>query len=375
MLGPLLPDLSARWSLTDAQSGYLFTAQFLGSLVGTLLSGPALARLAFRWTMITGTALMGFGVATLISGPFVWAAVAVFFYGMGNGLTVPTSNLLVAQTSEERSISLNLLNFFWGAGAVLCPFLLAFFHRGKGIASFLALIVTWLAILIVALLLVPIQQAMPILSRSQPTSPSARTAVMLLFGTMFFLYVGTESAIGAWLATYAKRLVVVSRSEWITAPAYFYGALLLGRLAAPLSLRRTNDVGQARLAALMALSGVALLLYRQTFFGIAVSAAIIGFGFSTLYPIAIGLATASLGAAASRVMGTLFAFATLGGACLPWLVGYISTRAGNLRTALLVPLAGCAAIAVLYWNSLLQSCRSLPSSSLAVTAQSSLPRE
>jgi fucose permease len=375
MLGPLLPDLSTRWSLTDAQAGYLFTAQFVGSLVGTLLSGRILARLGFRWTMISGAALMAFGVATLISGPFLGAAFAVFSYGMGNGLTVPASNLLVAQTSQERSVSLNLLNFFWGAGAVLCPFLLALFHHSKGLVLFLAVIVASLAVLIAALLMVPIEQAVSIPPFAEPPPVSTRTAVMLLFGTMFFLYVGTESAIGAWLATYTKRVIVAPRNQWITAPAYFYGALLLGRLAAPWTLRRISDVLEARLATLLATAAIAVLLNSRTFFGIVLSAAVVGFGFSTLYPIAIGLATASLGEAAARVMGTLFAFSTLGGACLPWLVGYLSTRSGNLTTALLVPLAGCAAIALLYWNPLVQSYRHGPSSALAVTAQSSLPRE
>ena len=37
MLGPVLPALSVRWSLNDTQSGYLITAQFLGSLLDGLL--------------------------------------------------------------------------------------------------------------------------------------------------------------------------------------------------------------------------------------------------------------------------------------------------------------------------------------------------
>ena len=39
--------------------------------------------------------------------------------------------------------------------------------------------------------------------------------------------------------------------------------------------------------------------------------------------------------------GTLFSIATLAGAIVPWLVGFVSTHRGSLRNALLVPLLGC----------------------------------
>jgi fucose permease len=47
----------------------------------------------------------------------------------------------------------------------------------------------------------------------------------------------------------------------------------------------------------------------------------------------------------------MFNLAGLGGATLPWLVGFTSTRANSLRIGLLVPLLG--AIAMLILNFLL----------------------
>lgn len=352
MLGPALPSLSARWSLNDAQAGYLVAAQFVGSLLGTLLSGHIILKLAFRWTMIVGVAVMALGVAALMSGYYFWALAAVFCYGAGIGITVPTANLLVARAAgSQRSSSLNLLNFFWSAGAVACPFLLKALHADRGTAFFLALVTGALGALILALLAVPLHplgpetRAMPQVGFHYFRSTSA-----LIFATMFFLYVGTESALGAWLATYAKRAGSARGSEWITVPAYFYGALLLGRLSASWVLRQLSDLSLARIASVLAAGSIVALLWSQTISGIATSSALIGLGLSTLYPIAIGLASVRFGAAAERVMGTLFAFSTLGGACVPWIVGYVSSQLGSLRTALLVPLAGCAAVAILYWN-------------------------
>jgi fucose permease len=354
MLGPLLPTLSARWSLNDTHSGYLLTAQFVGSLLGTVLSGFVLLRIAFRWTMILGVLFMALGAALLAAGGYWCGLAAVFTYGIGIGLTVPTANLLVAQAAgKKRSSVLNLLNFFWGAGAVACPFLVTALRRGEQLSLFIAALLGFLGLLILALLTVTIGETVSAPQSTVPGAVSFRYLAnvhTLAYGAMFFLYVGSETALGAWLATFAKRATITQGEAWATAPAYFYGALLAGRVAGSWTLRHISDLTEARLSALLAVGGVAALLYMRTLGGIAITAAVVGLGLSTLYPTAIGLAAATLGSAASRVMGTLFALSTLGGATIPWLVGYVSTRFGSLRGALLVPLIGCALIATLYWN-------------------------
>jgi len=38
-IGPMLPILAGRWSLTDAQSGSLIFVQFFSSMFGMLVSG------------------------------------------------------------------------------------------------------------------------------------------------------------------------------------------------------------------------------------------------------------------------------------------------------------------------------------------------
>lgn len=352
MLGPLLPTLAQRWSLNDIQSGYLVAAQFIGSLTGTLASGFFLSQVAFRRTMILGVALMALGVATLMSGSYLVGLGAAFCYGTGIGITSPAANLLVARASgQQRASSLNLLNFFWSLGAVSCPFLLAVFLHGNDSSLFFTVLAGVLGLLIVALLAGPIGMPNNEVEReaTQLPSRSLSATMLLVYGTVFFVYVGTESALGAWLASYAKRSSTAPGEGWITVPAYFYGALLAGRLAGAVSLRRISETTQARLGALLATTGVLALLASGGVTAIAISSAVVGLGLSTLYPIAIGIASAGLGSAAPRVMGGLFALSTLGGACLPWLVGYVSTQVGSLRVALVVPLLGCLMMAALYW--------------------------
>ena len=57
-LGPMLPILSTRWSLSDVRAGYLIFAQFFSSMFGMLLSGWLVQRIGYRLTLIIGLVLM-----------------------------------------------------------------------------------------------------------------------------------------------------------------------------------------------------------------------------------------------------------------------------------------------------------------------------
>ena len=65
LLGPLLPGLSSRWSLSDAQAGLFFTMQFLGSIGGVALSSALLPSWGYRFTIAAGFVVSGAGIAAL----------------------------------------------------------------------------------------------------------------------------------------------------------------------------------------------------------------------------------------------------------------------------------------------------------------------
>ena len=115
LLGPMLPILYARWSLSDTQAGNLFLIQFLACLVGVQLSGPVLSRVGFRPVFLGGLLLMACGITTFYMGTLWLGMVSVAIFGLGLGFIIPTDNLLISEVSaESRSSALSLLNFFWG---------------------------------------------------------------------------------------------------------------------------------------------------------------------------------------------------------------------------------------------------------------------
>jgi fucose permease len=177
-----------------------------------------------------------------------------------------------------------------------------------------------------------------------------RSSEAIMIGLLFFLYVGTESAVGGWLASYAKRIEIRGGTMWVATPSFFYGALLLGRALAPIVLRRLSDVKLARLGLATALVGVVGLVASGSLVAIVANACVIGLGFSAIYPITIALLSHRFGAQATRLGSVMFALAGFGGASVPWLVGLASTQMSSLKLGLIVPVGGCGIMLGLYFT-------------------------
>jgi FHS family glucose/mannose:H+ symporter-like MFS transporter len=355
LLGPLLPALSARWSLDYVQAGSLFTAQYLTSTLGVAASGFIVSRWRFRFAINAGLFAMALGVGALPWASHIVGVACIACYGVGMGLAVPAANLLVAEVNPtRRSAALNLLNFSWSVGAVACPFLVAAAGRRQHTPLLLESIAGVMLLVMAGIGAMPSSIVEPA-SESQGGQSAgfamrANQRGLVLLATLFFLYVGTENAFGGWTASYAKALPGIPSAWAVMTPSFFYFALLMGRWAAPFVLRYINDVSLARWGLLLACGGMTGLILSHKLPALAGSTALAGLGLAAVYPITISLLSREFGAAATRVGSIVFTTANLGGASIPWLVGLFSTRFADLRIGLAVPLAGAIAMYGLYWS-------------------------
>lgn len=351
LLSPLLPTLSARWSLNYTQAGELFTAQFLFSTVAVLLSGVLISRWGFRFAMKAGLVVIGVSVAALLSGSHILGMICIAGYGAGIGLAVPAANLVVAEVNPaRRSAALNLLNFSWSAGAVACPFLVAAAEKRHGVPFLLGLVGALSLVVAIAIALLPSSIVEPTVSQGGGIGAKAdwNHRSFGVLAALFFLYVGTETSFGGWTASYANSLGTISGAMSVMMPSFFYISLMLGRWAAPLVLRKVEDTRVARRILLVACAGMAGMLISRSLPAVAISACVTGFGLSAVYPITISLLSREFGAAASRAGSLMFTAANLGGAVVPWLVGATSSQAGTLKIGLAIPLVGAATMYFLY---------------------------
>jgi FHS family glucose/mannose:H+ symporter-like MFS transporter len=359
LLGPLLPALSARWSLDYAQAGTLFTAQYLTSTLGVAASGFLVSRWGFRFAINAGLLAMALGVGVLPFASHILGVACIACYGVGMGLSVPAANLLVAEVNPlRRSAALNLLNFSWSVGAVACPFLVAAASQRHRTPLLLEGIAVFMLVVIAGIALMPASIVEPAaeIGSDQTAGWAMRSnqSALLLLAALFFLYVGTENAFGGWTASYAKTLPGIPAAWAVMTPSFFYSALLVGRWLAPFILRYMNDVSVARWGLLVACVGMMGLILSQKMAGLAGSTALAGLGLAAVYPITISLLSREFGSAATRVGSVMFTMANLGGASIPWLVGIFSSRFSDLRIGLAVPLAAAVVMYGLYcsrWRS------------------------
>ena len=353
LLGPMLPTLSARWSLNYSQAGALFTAQYLTSTAAVALSGVLVARWGYRFAMKAGLLFVTVGVALLLSGSETLGIACIAAYGFGLGLAVPAANLLVAEVNPaRRSAKLNMLNFCWSMGSVACPFLVAFSATKHQVPLLLGLVAAVMLVVLAGIAAMPGTVVEPAVSRNVTGDGASaiewRHRALPALGALFFIYVGTENGFGGWIASYAKSLGSMTATMSLLTPSFFYAALMFGRLLAPALLRTINEIRLAQTGLLMACLGTAGLLISHALPGVAASACLAGLGLSCVYPITIALLSREFGATASRIGSVMFTLANLGGGSMPWLVGVASSRFGTLKAGLVVPLIGSAAMFALY---------------------------
>jgi MFS transporter, FHS family, glucose/mannose:H+ symporter len=350
MLGPMLPVFSRQWSLNDTQAGYLFVAQWVSATVGMYFSGVLVQRYGYRKTLMAGLVLMAAGLAGLGQAHWVLGMVFVGIYGAGTGVNTPAANLMTAEVNPANSAAaLNLLNSSWGIGAMVCPFIIATAVRLHRTSSFLYGMAAGLIALTVALASVHFSADRKQSRRDEASSASTLwTQQLLLVAGLFFIYVGTETALGGWIASYARRIDPAAKTLWAIMPSFFWGTLLVGRALAPVVLRYLRATSLAKTGATLAALGVGVLLAAKGITHVMIGAGAAGLGLASLFPINVSLLPHWFGTNTRRSSGIIFSLSNFGGAALGWLVGALSSHFGSLRVGFLVPLAGALGMLTFY---------------------------
>jgi len=350
LLGPMLPLLIVRWSLNDTQAGNLFLVQFFAALAGVQLSGFLLARMGYRPAFLSGLLLMAVGVATLYSGSMWLGIVSVGVYGLGLGLIIPTDNLLIAEvSSNSRSSAVSLLNFFWGIGAVLCSLMVAWAAAHQMVPLVLGSVAAFLV------LLAFVSRGLPFPAAAVPASGPAvrwkdlaRSPMIWLFASVFFLYPGVETAVGGWIGSYVSRMAPQDAKMAPLMPAFFWAALTLGRALGTMFLSYLPE-RRVLLGGFTAGSvGIGLMLWAVTLPQVILGALITGLSFATLYPITVARLSHRYGVAARSIGAVMFSLAAMGPAVVPWMVGVVSQATGSLRAGLFLTLGGTVILLLIH---------------------------
>jgi MFS transporter, FHS family, glucose/mannose:H+ symporter len=343
LLGPILPALSARWSLSDTQGGWLFAAQFLASTCGSILSSYSPRR-----SVALGFAAIAAGAALLTVGHYGVALLAFGLIGIGLGAAVSAINLIFGtEYPERRGPLLTWVNLCWGAGAVLAPQLAALAEHESSLPSFL-LLLTLCAFALFAVFTPLLRTSAGVARQSgaaaRPSRGRLPVPIFAVFSAMLFLYVGAETSVAGWIATYAHRLGGLSVARASLYVSAFWIAIVVGRVLVVALLRvfaeRTVLLGGLAVA----MAGVGTLLFPHAPRTALLAVIVAGLGCAPLFPLLVSRMLARTGR--TRSVGWIFAICGSGGAVVPWITGAVSQHGGGLRAAFLAPLGALAGILI-----------------------------
>lgn len=350
MLGPVLPLLTSRWHLGDVQAGRLFTLQFLSAVTGSFLASRFLARWGTARTVGLGMLLIAAGVSATGMDEAALGMAGICLYGLGLGFALPATNLLVAEkVGEKRVGALNILNFFWTIGAMTGPLLIGFAQRSIGFRSFAWLLcIAFVFISIFDFAALPSADATAQASQTGKLSGRDRIGFAVLTCAFLMFYVGVENGFSGWLSVLGNRLHHVSLPTMAIIQSSFWGALLTGRLLAPVVVRTVPAFKLVFLGLAAAAVGIVVTVASPRVAQFEAGVLLCGIGLAALFPTAVAIFAEwyGTGGAGSIVLG----MCGFGGAAVPLAVGVVGSYSGSLRAGFLVNLC-CVLLALLtFWR-------------------------
>lgn len=343
-------------------SGLLISLSAITSIVAMPLGGHLADRLGYRVVAMSGIALSATALTLMAAAPELWAAVASrLLFGLGNAaalaLTLTWLVTLAPPTQRGRALSIYGLSVWLGlaAGPQLATTVSAV---AEPRVVFAACVGIELAVLVLfSLLPQPAPAPASIATSAVPTkAPRGAAAVWEVFRVV---WVPGVAAAAAWCGEglMLAFLIVHLGSAGVPATGLFgaasvFGVFAASVIAARLVLARMPDrIGPLRSAAIslvLLCGGLVVLAVAGSFAVAACGAALLGIGFSPLYPSLTMLAARGL-RSRNRALGLgLFAsFTSLGYAAGALVGGIVLAATSSVWAFLLVAALQLVALAVL----------------------------
>jgi len=339
LLGPILPLLARQWGMLDSQSGLLMMAKFCGSFLGGVMVSGKL-----RWSLLVGmmAGAVGFGGFAVAPSMSV-GCVGLFVGGFGLGQIITSVNILAGRRfTAHRGSALAMLNFSFSLGAMLSALLAAWLLPRFALRSLLegfSMLFAVGAVALIAQMHGTGESAEEFDRASLEAEPQVglNGRAYLYFAALLVLYGGLETCLSGWLTTFALRYgdKTLAVSEYTT--LLLWMSLTVGRVGASAVMLRVGEKTVQRWGLGLAAVFTAALAMAHSAVTIAGFAVLLGLSLAPFFPATWALLMAERPTA--RQAGIVLAVSGLGAAALPWLMGVVSTRAGSLQVALVLPFA------------------------------------
>ncbi|MEK5393376.1 MFS transporter [Margalitia sp. FSL K6-0131] len=333
--GAILPELLSYYHISYTSGGLLILLQSIGFILGVPLAASCMNRYSYR-VVLTGAALTVVlaQLGILFLPTYSWLAVFVILNGIGaSSLETAVASYVMELFVGRRAIYMSRLEVAFGLGALCMPAIesvliaLDWWRFSalivSGFALFLAIV--WQT---VSISLKPTEDEEGDMDAPMAKAPVfkrkiSKYTILMLFLLMIFVYVGIEGSLNSFLPTIFT--VNMNSTSYIASlsTTFFWIAMLCGRLMIGWIVRR---VSYERYLLGSILMGILFIFLMTRFNTIGVSYILVfglGLGMSALYSITMVYANHTFPGMERIVTSAVTAFAGIGGAVFPFLLGYM----------------------------------------------------
>lgn len=339
MLSPLLIEIARRFNLSITQSGLLFTINFLGFAVFTLLGG-ALAEKFGKKAVLT-VCLFGLAFSSIliaVTNNFYIILILMFAYGGFGGAMETFASALVSDLNPEQSAYyINLSQVYFGLGAIIAPL-----AAGYVIAKGMNYTLCYWGLGIICLLC-----AVDFARLKLPALPSdegitKQDLKQLLTNKNFWLvclclycYTGSEVATWGWMSTFLQENLQFSSIYSSIALATFWLAMTIGRFICG-KLTKKYKLGSIIFWLALSSTVVAVIsgfTNRTTFFIVSF---LLGLACSSQFPLLLAYGDQFVKRGKNSAFALFVVSANMGSLSIPYLIGLVGER-GGIRAAMMFP--------------------------------------
>jgi fucose permease len=339
-IGPLLPEIARVMGVPIDHAGLIVSAVSIGYFAALTIAGEASEKIGPQTTMSAAMLLVTAGFFGLAVAPILALMLAsAFITGLGFGAVDVAGNAVVVELNRARLASaLNYLHLMFGVGALLGPLIVGFAlaaHVSYSILFALGAAVS--ATVTIALFATPpIAREIHLVNEAGGFLPILRNPLAWIVATVLFLYVGAENGIGAWLFLFLHLKSALSETISSWGVSLYWGGLIAGRFAGARLAHRIAPRPFALMASILAAVALAIMIAAPDIHAIAAIAIfLIGFGYGPIFPNMVAIGAEQFPVDVGRITSIVVAGGALGGAFVPWLMGYEIVVAGLDRSMLL----------------------------------------
>ena len=337
LLGSGWPKMQEAFNVPSSYAGYVSMTISFMTIISALLSPRIIKRFHTKWIVIVSIFLTILGLLGFSLSTEYWMLFLIAIpYGLGAGAIDASVNHYVA--NHYSGSAMNFLHCFYGVGAVISPYIMAFALSRAGWNEgyrWTALLQT--GILLVCIISLPLWKKNATASDDEEIKDSAgiretlKVPGVILTLIAFYAYCSGECTSFLWTPCYfAGTRTGLSDGLIASFGSLTFGGLMIGRLISGFISNKLGDRLLIRIGIAVELLGIIMVFIPNTHYVFAaIGFVVIGTGMGPVYPAIQHMAPVNFGKKYSAaVIGLQMASAYVGSTFMPMVFGILQQYVG-----------------------------------------------